>query len=265
MTIAIGLQEAPDVPAKPEAMQVVLSGPVSVSYAAEFYTGILDELAALSVDWVALAPGADVSSSHPIGRLLSRMNFADLTDRTLLRDRDSFERTFIYKSFNRDSAVAADVGAAFNITPLFEPMVSRRGVRAQHSGDTALLDRRPEPRPRVLGGGLSSSARHSDREPRESAYASSRLAPPRTLPTHTGFLRAVASETTSALMRAVDQQRPRFPEEMAKQAVKTAVSFVPVVGPVVEKTATVGQSALDSLRRRRSWTAALMTLRREAS
>ncbi len=43
--------------------------------------------------------------------------------------------------------------------------------------------------------------------------------------------------------------------------IKTGVSFIPAIGPIVEKTASLAQMALDEMQARRTWTAALMRLR----
>ena len=78
------------------------------------------------------------------------------------------------------------------------------------------------------------------------------------------YLRAVAQEVTDMLFRVIDDQRKGLPEQMADEAIKTAVSFVPVVGPAVELTASVAQAVIDDQRFKRSWIAALMQLRARA-
>jgi hypothetical protein len=51
----------------------------------------------------------------------------------------------------------------------------------------------------------------------------------------------------------------------AEEAVKTGVSMIPGVGPVVEKTASVTQLVRDAARERRSWTAPIFKLANRAT
>jgi hypothetical protein len=74
------------------------------------------------------------------------------------------------------------------------------------------------------------------------------------------FLRAVAQQVTSAYMHALEDRRTRLGVEVAEEAIKTGVSFIPGVGPLVEKATTLTQLTRQASRERRSWTSAIFTL-----
>jgi hypothetical protein len=137
MTIAIGSEDTPGVPATD--MHPVVHTAISRAYVAEFHTGILDELLPLSYDWVdtIIVPNT-IPHGDPVGDLIRRQNNVDRSDKELLRHLGTFERDLVYQSFNRDATVAAHLDAAFTTTPLFEPMIARRGVRIDRPGDQAL-------------------------------------------------------------------------------------------------------------------------------
>jgi hypothetical protein len=177
-----------------------------------------------------------------------------------MADRPQFERDYIYKAFNRDSVIASDLGASFSISPLFHEMARQREVQPDHAGDKAMSvliadigklpweavqEFRDHPGSQEARDMLRSFEQQAAEEEVEDAYA---------------YLRSVAQKVTRSYAQALEDQRPKLPEELAKEAVKTGVSMVPAVGPLVEKTAAATQLGLAEKRHRRSWTAAIMRL-----
>jgi hypothetical protein len=71
----------------------------------------------------------------------------------------------------------------------------------------------------------------------------------------------VHAEVTAALFDALDDQRRSLPEQLAAEALKSAVSVVPVIGDAVRMTATVVEAVIENRRFNRSWIAAFMRLR----
>lgn len=137
-SLSIGVQPGPG--QAPERMTTMISTPVKLAFRAEWQTGILDELATFEPDWVEVIEtgGGEVPISDPLGQQIAEQNYRDWTDKPLLADCPTHQRDFTYKAFNRDSSMAAALGAAFSLTPLFDPMVRRRGVVPVASGDQAL-------------------------------------------------------------------------------------------------------------------------------
>lgn len=63
---------------------------------------------------------------------------------------------------------------------------------------------------------------------------------------------------------AIEAQRQTLPEQRAEEAVRTFVGLRPLYGPLVSGAASLEAIASDALEQRRSWTAALMILRRHS-
>jgi hypothetical protein len=265
VSFAIGKQSEQGVPAPPEAMRGFPLGGLSVRYVAEFYTGILDDLAEFNVDWVDVQGGGEIDRSHPVGAEVAReieaLDREDRWDKTLMPEQENeWVRRYVSQSFNRDAVIAGELGAAFNITPMFVPMVERRGVRPDLPGSEALsylipnLGRLPweaivEFREHDGSREARAKLREFDRRAAEDAQDAY------------DYGRRAGHELTAALFGALEDQRPSLPEELAKEALLGAVDLVPGVGPIAGKTASVAQTIREDRRLRRHWTSALMLLR----
>lgn len=260
-TLSFGAQPGPGAPAEPDDMVTLVDTNVSLGFVAEYHSGILDETAPLELDWIDVAhTPSSLPARDPIGESIQRANWRDSSDKELLRDRPHFERDLIFESFNHDSAFASAFGAALTVTPLFEPIIDRRGLRIDHPGDEAL---------RILISNLGRLPWEAVAEFREhpgcqEARTRLREFERRAAEDEPGdalaFLRTIAQDVTRTYMQAFQDQRPKLSEKLAKEAIKTGVSLVPGVGPMVEKVATVTQLAAEVRQERRSWTSAIFKL-----
>jgi hypothetical protein len=260
-SLSFGAQPERGVPAAPEDMVTMVNTNVTHAYVAEYHTGILDETEPLELDWIEIAhTPTTFPSSDPVGQAISRTNFRDFTDTDLLRDRHTFAADLFSKSFNRDSTVAGALDAALTVTPLFEPMIAQHGLKLDRPGDEAL---------RILVPNLGRLPWEAIAEFREhpgcqEARARLREFEQRAAESEpedaVAFLRSVAQEAARAYMQALEDRRTRIGAELAEEAVKTGVSMIPGVGPVVEKAATLAQIAREAGRERRSWTTAVFKL-----
>jgi hypothetical protein len=265
-SLAIGAESERGAPVAPEDMVTMVSSTVTHAYVAEYHTGILDETAPLELDWIEIAatPPAAFPTGDPIGDVIRRRNVADGFDKALLRDRHTFERNLIYQSFNRDSTVASELDAALTVTPLFEPMIAHSGLRIDRPGDEALSILVPNI------GKLPWEAVAEFREHPGCAEARAQLrefeqrAADSEPEDAVSYLRGVAQEVSRGYMLALEDRRTNFGTELAEEAIKTGVSLVPGVGPLVEKGATVTQLAREAGRERRSWTSAIFKLATKA-
>jgi len=263
VTFLMGKQPAKGVPAAEEDMHVMMHGALTRVYIAEFHTGILDDLREFSPDWVQAVElgGGDIPRSDPVGRRIGELNFQDGFDKSLMPNEDRWLRDYIVKSFNRDSVLAASQGVAFSLTPMFDPMVERHGVQSDTAGAEALAFLVPN-----LGSlPWEAVVEYRDHPASQAAREMLREFDTRAATEEAGdaydYGRRVQQEVTAALFDAIRSQSRGLPEELGREAVKTAVSFVPVVGPIVEKSATLTAMGLDARRARRHWTAAIMKLR----
>jgi hypothetical protein len=75
------------------------------------------------------------------------------------------------------------------------------------------------------------------------------------------WLRSVSQQVAGAYAAAMAHTARSLPENLAKEALLTGVSFIPAVGPVVATASSVSQALRDVMRERRSWCAALWELR----
>jgi hypothetical protein len=262
--IAVGDEQERGVPA--DTMHVMVSGKVSARYIAEFHTGILDDLERLAPDWLetVILGSGDPPRREPVGRAIAELNFADLGARELMPDKENFLRSWIYKGFNHDLVSAGALEATFSISPLFEPMLERRGLATQHAGDQALAIIVPNI------GGLPWDAVADFREHPGSQEARAMLREFEQFAAAEGpddayeFLLKVSQKVTRAYAAALAETAKSLPEELAKEALLTGVSLIPAVGQVVASASSVSQALRDVMKDRRSWSAALWKLRTAA-
>ena len=260
LQLAIGKQEARGVPAT--EMHVLLSTQVEKTYMPEFHTGILDELGPLDLDWVdpILTPGGDLPTSTPVGEAVWRQNSSDGFDKNLLTGVPTFERSLIYKSFNRDVAVAADMGASLAITPLFEPMVAQRQVPLESPGHRALqvlvpnvgrltweqvIAFREHPGAAEARAQLRELERQAGAEPGDHSAAAEA---------------ALAAAVATTLLKVAEDRSLKLGREAVSEVTKTGVAMIPGIGPLAEHLITAIQLGRQHRLERRSWTSALMKL-----
>lgn len=251
----------------------VIGSPLLVAYASEYHTGILDELAIFRPDWIKVA----TLGSNPLpmrtapGDLWRAQQRADRSDGSLMpedrRGPRHFRREWIIKTFNQDVVASSLIGASFNPTSLFMPMVQRRGSssgRFSSDGSKALelwvpsLSGLPwEAVVEFCEHGGSTEARAMLREFEEKAA--------REEPEDANvFLWSVQREINEALVSVLEDQRPRWPEKIAEEAAKSTVGLIPVVGQIASPALTAAELGTQWARERRSWTAALMILSRRS-
>ncbi len=264
MYLAMGAERTPGEPA--EQMSIIFEGRVSARYVSEFYSGIIQDLAEFEPSWArkVTVGGSDTAAAlgDEIYQVIRRLNFEDLGDRDLMSGVEGFLRDFIYQSFNRDSVLAAALEASFNVTPLFAPMVAHRGVQPDLAGSEALAVLVPDLSIVPWEAVIEYREHPGSAEARERLREFERLAQEDEPETAYDFLRKVSQEVNRAYRAAMVDLAPSLPEGIVREILLTAISTVSVVGPVVEKAASLGAAALDAQRFNRSWIAALMTVQR---
>ncbi len=262
LTLAIGAERSPGRPA--EEMAVVFQGSISASYASEYYTGIIQELAKFEPTWARKVVIGGSDTAQALGQAsydaIRHLNFLDLGDRDLMPNTDTFLKSFIYQSFNRDSVLAAGMDASFSVTPLFAPMVAHRGLQPELAGSEALSVLVPD-LTKVPWEAVVEYREHSgSAEARDRLREFERLAQEEEPQDAYDFLRKVSQEVNKAYRAAMVDLAPSFPEELAKEILLTAVSVASVIGPVVEKAASLTSAAREARAFNRSWVAALMRI-----
>lgn len=265
--MAIGMQSQPGLGRPAEGpVHWAPQGQLLIDYAAEFHTGIMDDLSEFEPDWLQVISPGHLTGRHPkpVQEAIKVMNQRDFFDRELMRDRNSFERGWISKAFNHDAALASYLQATFNVTSLFVPMLAREDMTPDHSGGSALellvpnlaglpweaiIEFRQHPD--------TDEARAQLREFEETAAE----AEPASIQE---FKQRVQTEITRSFFQALDDLRPRSLGTAAKEVVKTAIGLIPFAGQIASGFATAGEIALAEGRYRNTWHAALLKLR-EAS
>lgn len=258
--VSMGIEETPGEPAS--TMHPILGGPLSVAYAAEFHRGIIDELAKDQPEWVKfVAVPDDELNQSDLARLISKLNFEMLDDAAFMPDAEHFVRDFVYKMFHRDAVVAAYIGAAFNVTSLFAPMLERSGASLDRAGESALAVLVPNlahlPWEAVL--------EYRDHAGSVEAREKLRIYDQRAAATDPEDLAAlqlhVFQDITTDLLAAIRELQGSAAQRFGEEAAKTAVSFIPVAGPFLGPGASLLELLRDVLQERQSWHAALMKLR----
>lgn len=261
--VSIGFQNG-------EEMFSIMDSPLVVAYASEYHTGILDELAHFSPDWVKLATlgGSPFPTGTTPGELWRRQQRRDRRDEYLMpegrRGSQRPKREWIIKTFNQDAVASSLIGASFNPTSLFAPMTEHRAANASRDGREALSIVVPNvgslPWEAVVefrDHGGSAEARAMLREFEEKA---AREEPEDAA----AFLRSVAQDITRAMASAYEAQRRSLPEQVAEESIKTLIGLVPFYGALATGAASLEAIAFSALEQRTSWTAALMTLMRRS-
>jgi hypothetical protein len=264
LTLAVGVERSPDQAA--EQMSVIFQGAISASFASEYYSGIIQELSKFEPSWARKVVIGGSDAARELGQdaydAIRHLNFLDLGDRDLMPDTDTFLRSFIYQSFNRDSVIAAGMDASFCVTPLFAPMVAHRGLQPELAGSEALSILVPELTKVPWEAVVEYREHPGSSEARDRLREFERLAHEEEPEDAYEFLRKVSQEVNKAYRAAMVDLAPSFPEELAKEILLTAVSTVSVIGPVVEKAASLTSAAREAREFNRSWIAALMKVQR---
>jgi hypothetical protein len=259
--LSVGKQPEQGVPAPPEEMRAVLGGPIVKSYAAEWHSDAIEELRKLNPEWAAYVvlddSGEEIRSlSRPIGD-------AQRAALEVAREvgMDPWTGAFAASALARDATVAASMGAAFSVTSLFEPLVSGLGAEPDPAGrsvlgllipDVGTLPWEAVAEYREHAG--SEEARGKLREYEERAIAAE---PDDPLKFQAEVFRSISAD----LFAAIEELRGSIAKDLGEEAAKTAVSFVPVVGPILGPGASVAQAVAEHFVEQRTWYAALMKLR----
>jgi hypothetical protein len=263
--VAVGIQVQPGKGQPAEGpVRWIPQGELLIDYAAEFRTGIIDSLQEFDPDWLSLvSPGMNTTSFPPeVREAIKALDMEVFFDKELMRDRSSFERNWISKSFNHDAVIASSFGATFNLTPLFSPMLERGDLEPDHAGATALELLVPNV------GGLewetilefrehpgTTEARAQLRAFEEAAASSSTNAQ--------DFRDGVQAEITTAFWQALDDLKPSWVEASAREAAKTAIGLIPFYGPIAAGVASAAEIAAEQADYWNSWHAALLKLRKD--
>jgi hypothetical protein len=259
--------EDPDVR---DDLHLVMRGPVKRQFAVHFEDS-LRELHALSPDWLkpintggAQEPPGQGAAAEAIGGKIRALNQDDRADRELMEGLDPDLRTFIVQAFNRDATLATALGAAFNVTSMFKPMLERRAYSANATGSDALAVKVPNlsavPWEAVVAfrehpGSQEARAKLREFDARAMAEA------PEDAYTYLASVRQQVSDAYDAALR---EWAPSLTSDLQLEVMKFAVSCIPVVGPAIEKAGSLGHTVHEAQRFTRSWVAALMTLKPQA-
>lgn len=259
MSLSIGQQEARDVPAT--TMHTIVAGEISMAYAAEWHSEVLEPLGELGVDFVETIAtgGRDISTFTDVGKAIQQQNFRDSNDKSLLPDVNTFERDFIFKSFNRDVAVAQDLGAVLQVSTLFEPVAQHRG--RQPTGTTALQIAAPNLTALEWEQVLEFRRHAGAEDARHMLRQFEQMALEEEPGDAQEFLLKVSQQVTDGLLAALTDRSVHLGRTAVDEAAKTAISFIPIVGPFIEKAITAVEVGAAKLSESRSGVAALMKLR----
>jgi hypothetical protein len=261
-TILVGKESSRGVPAPQEAMRPVLSAPLAQSYVAEWHSGVIEELVKLKPGWAGWTElpdqGEAMTELSPVVKD-TRRAIERATDDI---DIDRAVKRFAQGALARDAVVAASIGAAFNVTSLFEPLIAGTGAQPEPSGRVALDILVPDV------GKLPWEAIAEYREHAGSQEARGKLQEFEERVAAAGpddpleFQRGVFHEISRELFAVIADLEGTLTKELAGEAVKTGVSFIPVIGPFLGPGASLIQAVAEEVQERRTWYAALMKLGR---
>ncbi len=259
--MGFGVQPAKGVPAPPEAMHTLVNTEVAASYAAEWHTGVIDELERLRPDWAAPMDSEMLLAEHNELKGAIRQLKQSL-ERSAEDGDNAFHRGFTIDSLSRDATVAGAMEAAVQVTSLFEPLLAGMpDVKPDHPGLVSLAVAVPGIGQlsweeicefRDHAGSEDARAKLRDAEERVAAEEISDPA---------AFATRVGQEITGDLFAAIAELKGSLPKKLAKEGMNAGISLIPTVGTFaagVSAAEAIGESAKQA----RTWHAALMKLRR---
>jgi len=137
-SISLAKQPAKGVPAPPEAMRTLFGGPLVQSYVAEWHSGVIDELRQLKPDWARYPVLSD--QTETMTALLPAINDTRRAIAAATREiaMEPTVKGFAEGALARDAVVSANIGAAFSVTSLFEPLLAGTNAQPELTGRTAL-------------------------------------------------------------------------------------------------------------------------------
>jgi hypothetical protein len=254
-------------PEQPELVLPALEGTFTAKYAAEWYTGVIEELQHVKPPWAKAFQMNDEQLGNsglvPVTQEIRAMiGDVDLGEIDLIR------REYLIQSFCRDAAVAAQLDAAVNVTSLFEPLVTAAsgiGLQQDPAGTVAL---------EVVTPNVSASSweqisefrdHHGSAEAREKLREIERCALADDPGDVLSFQTRVAQEVTDLLFGVIQDLSGSPGRRVAREAANTGISFIPLVGPILGPGASMAETGYEIVQNRRSWYAALMKLRAPAA
>jgi hypothetical protein len=259
--IAIGAQPAFGVAAPPEAMRTIVNTEITTMYAAEWHTGVMDELEVLKPNWAAAIDGARFLAEHD-GLEDEQRKLRTSLQQSADPDDNPFHRSFLIDALSRDATVAAAMGAAVQVTSLFEPLLpGLPDMAADHPGLLSLevavsgIDQLPWEAIcefREHAGSEEARGRLRDAEERVAAE---------TISDPAAFALRVGQEISSDLFAAMTDIEGSLSKKIVKEGVNAGISLIPVVGAFASGI-SVAETVAEAAKGRRTWHAALMRLRK---
>lgn len=244
----------------------LMAGHVAKAYASEYHTGILDDLARFEPKWVKRLDGGPLAEGTPEHGLAQTLREHDTADKSLMREMWGGDeltlRNWIIKAFDRDVAVSHAVGASLSATSLFAPMIEARGARPERAGLDALEILVPDLASLPWEAVFEFRDHPGCAEARAMLREFEEKAATQEPEDANSYLRSVQDQVHDALFSAIEDKRTPLFRSIATEAAKAGIGLVPVVGQIAGPAWTVVEVGSEYLRERRSWTAALMVLRR---
>lgn len=239
--------------ASADDMRVAIPGSWRRHYVAELMYSVVSRFAEYNDGWaqIAFTGRLDAKDFDPHSPTRSRLALSDAQLLPELRGADRWLREFVVKAFDRDSALAEEVDATFNVSPLFQPVLTKRRPESGRSNAEGVLkymfpDVSDLPWERVM----------EFREHPAAAEARERLHEVTTRALEDG-IGAADNQITRDMMFAEKELRKRY--SGSERTARIIASIVPVPGNLLSEGVT---AVVESARRKRDWVAALTLLRR---
>lgn len=254
-------------PLQPEIVIPAFEGEFTGKYAAEWYSGVIEELQHLKPPW-AKAFQMDDERLKEVGLVPIVEEIGQSVSTVDLGSMDPIRKAFLVQSFSRDAAVASSLQASVHVTSLYEPLLagaSGLGLQRDPSGEAALGvvvpdvgDLTWEEISEFRDHPGSNEARARLREVEEYAVTQE---PADVLEFHA----RVSREVADMLFAVIADMSGTVTGGVAREAANVGISFIPFVGPILGPGVSMAETLNERIHNRRSWHAALMKLRRQRS
>jgi hypothetical protein len=246
----------------PDGQPIVLpstSGKLIGHYAAEWMSGVTDELDRLGADWARKIVLADEDLDASGLAAAVAETASEFTEVGAPAYPEPMIASFAAGSLARDLVIAGRLDATVQVTSLFEPLlIAESGrIRRTHSGQAALGIVVPH----VAGLRWETIMEFREHPGSREARARLREIEERAMTEDPAdaveFQQRVGQEVTNDLFAVIDDLEGSVGLDVARHAAGFALSLVPLASEI----AAVGETAANAVRRRRTWRAALVKLR----
>jgi hypothetical protein len=252
--IAVGNEDSPGSDAS--EMQAIIKTKAVERYAAEWHTTAIEDLEALKVDWAKFGGLSD----EELGKLAQPIREVGRHFKKQASALPAFHGSWAAEALAHDAVVARRIGAAMNLTSLFEPLIAP-GDAGTAGGSDALGFLVPN-LSNLTWEDVAQFRQHpASGEARDKLRKVEQRALDQEPADAADYMKKIGTSITDDLMAALAETKVSIGDALATEAAKAAISFIPIVGSGASSAIGAAEAVDQWVAQKGSWYFALMKLR----